>query len=88
MQAKVYDFDPSYDVEDGIDDKGIYVIRDIDYKSSDNTLMLKNGIRSHTYEMLNLETDMVCEICNPELNPLCTKECQDVCPMIKAVQNV
>lgn len=81
MKAKVYDFDPSYDVEDGTDDKGDYVIRDIDYKSSDNTLMLKNGARSHTYRLLSA-VETICEICNPELNPLCTKECQSVCPMV------
>ena len=54
-QAKIYDFDPSYDCPDGTDEKGEFVIRDIDYKSSDGTLMLKNGLRSHTYKYIEKE---------------------------------
>ena len=54
-QARIYDFDPSYDYPDGADKRGEFVIRDIDYKSSDGTLMLKNGLRSHTYKILHIE---------------------------------
>jgi hypothetical protein len=28
-----------------------------------------------------------CEICNPRRNPLCTLECQEVCPMTKRYKN-
>jgi|GEM_PF-3023591 len=85
MKARVYDYNPSWDFPDGNDIYGDYVLRDIDYKSSDNTLVLKNGIRSRSYKIFPCPTiETICEICEPELNPLCTFECQDVCRMKKS----
>lgn len=82
MQAKVYDFDRSYDVPDGIDEKCDYVIRDVDYLSDDGTIVLKNGTRSHTCKLLKVN-ETICEICRPDINPLCTNECQEACPLAK-----
>jgi len=82
MEAQVYDFDPAWDVPDGADDRGDYVVRDIDYKSSDNTLVLKNGTRSHTYQFIP-NNEPICNICNPRVNALCNGLLKGHCPSAK-----
>lgn len=52
MEARVYDFDPSYDPPDGEDELGEYVVREVDYVRSDGHLMLKNGLDSHTFRLI------------------------------------
>jgi len=55
-KIKVYDFDRSYDVPDGEDNWGDYVIRDLDeIFLFDGFAMLKNGTHSHTWRYLDGE---------------------------------
>lgn len=51
QRLKVYDFDPSWDAADGEDDKGEYVLRDLDYISSDGSAVLCMGARSRRYSL-------------------------------------
>jgi len=82
MEARIYDFDSAWDVADGLDNKGEYVTRDVDYMSSDNTLVLKNGTRSHTYNVISSD-EPICNFCNPIVNAFCNGALKGHCPSTK-----
>jgi hypothetical protein len=52
--AKIYDFDPAWDVPDGADNFGDYVVRAIDYVMPSGALMLRTGLQSRAFELVPL----------------------------------
>lgn len=46
---RVYDFDMNWDVPDGADEHGKYVLREVRYISDDGSALLRNGTRSNDY---------------------------------------
>jgi len=52
MKAKIYDFDPLWDIPQGTDETNTYVIREVDKILKDGSLILKNGTLSTSYCLL------------------------------------
>ena len=79
MKAKIYDFNPSFDLPDGEDELSEYVIREADYIRTDGCLMLKCGQNSHTYRLIH-DGEIMCEVCRPDIAPQCSRVYQKICP--------